>query len=77
MRIIDTYQDIRLKTSIRKISPKIYNCLLLKQKKLVALMVKNSNQILIDMKNIYKFKDIIEISGNNMAIHLENIDNNP
>jgi hypothetical protein len=44
---------------------------------LVALMVKNSNQILIDMKNIYKFKDIIEISGNNMAIHLENIDNNP
>ena len=44
---------------------------------MVALMLKNSNQILIDMRNIYEFKDILELSGNNMAIHLENIDNNP
>jgi hypothetical protein len=61
LRIIDTYQDIRLKTSIRKISPKIYNCLLLKQKKLVALMEQNSNQIMMDMKNIYNFKDIFDL----------------
>ena len=44
---------------------------------LVALMHQSSNQILVDMKNIYKFKDIIEISVNNVAIGLENIDNNP
>ena len=30
-------------------------------------MEQNSNQILIDMKNIYKFKDILELSGNKMA----------
>ncbi len=40
-------------------------------KNLIALMVKNSNQILIDMKNIYKFREILEFSGNNLAIALE------
>jgi hypothetical protein len=32
---------------------------------LVALMEQSSNQILIDMKNIYEFKDILEFSANN------------
>ncbi len=39
-------------------------------------MVQNSNQILMNMKNIYKFREILEFSGNNVAIALENIDNN-
>ncbi len=29
---------------------------------LVALMEQSSNQILLDMKNIYEFRDIIEFS---------------
>ena len=40
-------------------------------------MHQSSNQILIDMRNIYKFRDILEFSGNKTAMHLENIDNNP
>jgi len=33
--------------------------------KLVAQTLQISNQILVDMKNIYEFKDIIDLSGNN------------
>ncbi len=44
---------------------------------MVALMVQNSNQILINMRNIYKFRDIIELSGNPNDIYIENTDNNP
>ncbi len=44
---------------------------------MVALMEQSSNQILIDMRNIYKFKDIIELSANRRNIYQENIDNNP
>ncbi len=33
---------------------------------LVALMHQSSNQILIDMKNIYEFKDVIELFGMKM-----------
>ena len=44
---------------------------------MVALMHQSSNQILIDMKNIYEFKDIIELSTNSSEIYQENIDNNP
>jgi len=45
--------------------------------KLVALMEQSSNQILIDLQNIYTFKDIIEFSGDKTAMHLENIDTIP
>jgi hypothetical protein len=31
---------------------------------MVAIMEQSSNQILIDMKNIYEFKDILEFSAN-------------
>ena len=44
---------------------------------MVALMEQSSNQILIDMQNIYKFKDIIEVSMNSSDIYQEIIDNNP
>jgi hypothetical protein len=40
-------------------------------------MIQNSNQILIDMRNIYEFRDIIEFSANSKDIYKENIDNNP
>ena len=40
-------------------------------------MEQNSNQILMDMKNIYQFKDIIELSTNNVDIYQENIDSIP
>lgn len=40
-------------------------------------MEQNSNQILLDMKNIYEFRDIIEISMNISDIYQEIIDNNP
>ena len=40
-------------------------------------MEQNSNQILMDMKNIYKFKDIIEFSNNSSDIYQGIIDNNP
>jgi len=46
-------------------------------KLLVALMHQSSNQILVDMKNIYKFRDIIEFTENDKDIYQENIDNNP
>ncbi len=35
---------------------------------LVALIVQNSNQILMDIKNIYEFKDNIEFSTNSNDI---------
>ncbi len=44
---------------------------------MVALMVQSSNQILIDMKNIYEFRDIIEFPINGSDIYQEIIDNNP
>ena len=40
-------------------------------------MEQNSNQILLNMKNIYKFKGVIGLSANNGDIYQENIDNNP
>jgi len=40
-------------------------------------MEQTSNQILMDMKNIYEFKDIIEFSKNSSDIHQGIIDNNP
>ncbi len=40
-------------------------------------MEQSSNQILIDMKNIYKFKDIIELSNDRSDIYQKIIDNNP
>ena len=45
--------------------------------KLVALMHQSSNQILLDMKNIYEFRDIIEFSTNIGEIYHVNTDNNP
>jgi len=44
---------------------------------LVALIVQNSNQILIDIKNIYEFKDIIRFSNDRSDIHQKIIDNIP
>ena len=44
---------------------------------MVALMEQSSNQILMDMKNIYKFKDIIGLSTISTDIHQEIIDNIP
>ena len=44
---------------------------------LVALIEQSSNQILMDMKNIYEFRDIIEVSMNSSDIYQESIDNNP
>ena len=44
---------------------------------MVAQMEQSSNQILIDMKNIYEFKDIIEFSNDRSDIHLKIIDNIP
>ncbi len=44
---------------------------------LVAQIEQSSNQILIDMKNIYEFKDIIELSTNGSDIYQQNIDNSP
>ena len=44
---------------------------------LVALMEQSSNQILMDMKNIYEFRDIIEVLMNSSDIYQEIIDNNP
>ena len=40
-------------------------------------MEQNSNQILLDMQNIYKFKDIIEFSKNSSDTYQGIIDNNP
>jgi hypothetical protein len=40
-------------------------------------MEQSSNQILIDMQNIYKLKDIIELSSNHGEKYPENIDSNP
>jgi len=40
-------------------------------------MEQNSNQILLDMQNIYEFRDIIELSTNNREIYQEIIDSNP
>ena len=40
-------------------------------------MVQNSNQILIDMKNIYEFRDIMVFSVNSKGIYQENTDNIP
>lgn len=34
-------------------------------------MRQSSNQILLDMKNIYEFRDIIELSGNNRYLGQE------
>jgi hypothetical protein len=44
---------------------------------LLALIEQSSNQILMDMKNIYEFRDIIEVSMNSSDIYQEIIDNNP
>jgi len=44
---------------------------------MVAQTLQISNQILIDMKNIYELKDIIEFSGNSDVICQEIIDSNP
>jgi len=43
----------------------------------VALMHQSSNQILTDMRNIYEFRDIVDLSANRRNIYQENIDNNP
>jgi len=40
-------------------------------------MEQSSNQILLDMKNIYEFREIIELSGNVGDINKKNIHNNP
>ena len=40
-------------------------------------MEQSSNQILMDMKNIYEFRDIIEVLMNSSDIYQEIIDNNP
>ncbi len=40
-------------------------------------MHQNSNQILIDMKNIYQFRDDIELMADNGYIYQENIDSIP
>jgi len=44
---------------------------------MAAQSLQISNQILLDMKNIYEFKDIIGVSANNGEIYQENIDDNP
>jgi len=44
---------------------------------MVAQMEQNSNQILMGMQNIYKFKDIIEFSENSSDGYQEIIDINP
>jgi hypothetical protein len=40
-------------------------------------MEQNSNQILLDMKNIYEFRDIIEFSINSGGIYQVKSDINP
>lgn len=40
-------------------------------------MLQSSNQILVDMRNIYEFRDIIEFSANSRDTYQEIIDNNP
>ena len=44
---------------------------------MVALIEQNSNQILLDMKNVYEFKDIIRFSNDRSDIHQKIIDNIP
>jgi len=44
---------------------------------MVALIEQNSNQILLDMKNIYEFRDIIDFPINTRNIVLDNREQYP
>jgi len=44
---------------------------------MVALMHQSSNQILIDMKNIYELRDIIEFPINSRDIELDKCEQYP